>query len=335
MREPANEQLRRLHARVAGALGDAREHEIAAATLVPVGTPCLRGCSEKLVVEDDEGARYVFKVPPKRRFPLEAELFATRVRRATGLVSVSNVQHQVVLGDEVLHGYVKPYVANGGLLGMDPLRWTELQRTAVLVDHAFAEMTGNYDTKPDQYVKVGDAATNVDWDHSFYDHRQRPRAHEEPLSRHKKQKPSPPAQQLLWWAFVRGHIDVDFDPLLETAARIAALPPDVVQDAMAPFLARAFAYGGRWGCFATADELAENVLQRQRALPRTFEMFVQSVRDERDRAAGRGRRHALAETPDLDLIVLRALFASPRFTHLCRAIQRVRTLARHVAPHAF
>jgi hypothetical protein len=245
---------------------------------------------------------------------------------------VSNVPHAVTVGGEELRGYVKPYVENDGLLGMDPLRWTELQRTAVLVDHAFAEMTGNYDTKPDQYVVVGDAATNIDWDHALVDHRQRPRAHEQPLSRHKKQKPSPPAQQLLWWTWVRGELELDVDPLHETAARIAALDEDVVEHALEPFLARAFAGGAGWGPFATRRELVDNVLRRQRALCATFATFVDDVRAERERGTRHSVRHAVAATADLDLVVLRALFASRRFHQLCRAAQRARTVARRITP---
>jgi hypothetical protein len=175
--------LTRLREVVERALREAPDEDtIARARLVPVDADALHGCSEKRIVGGPRGSRFVFKVPPRGRAAFEAELFSTQVRRRCGMPSVANVAQRVEIDGVVVDGYVKPFVPNGGVLGCDPERWTELQRTAVLVDHAFAELCGNYDTKPSQYLVVGcaaaeeDGATNVDWDRALFDHAKFPDA---------------------------------------------------------------------------------------------------------------------------------------------------------------
>lgn len=242
----------------------------------------LSGVSEKFIVEHSEsGARYVFKTQHSLAGSGEAELFATALRQGAGWPSVDVAAKRVQVDGSSLTGYIKPFIDNEGELSTNPSEWTKQQRVVVLADAVWAEFLGNYDTKPQQYLKLGRSALNIDWDHALMDHARNPNAHEQPLSRFKRSNFAPPSQSLLYRAFVRGEIDLDFTIFSGALAQISSLSRQDIADAIVPFADSKFQGGRAYGPFENVDALIDNVVARQETLPSRFDALTKDLIQER------------------------------------------------------
>jgi hypothetical protein len=229
-----------------------------------------------MIVEDaNTGRRYVFKQPDDKTQALEREQLALSLRRAAGQPSVAVAAQSVTLADgKVVHGYVKPFVESQGALPNDPRQWTEKQKTAVLVDHLWAELTGNYDTKPLQYVVCGEGALNIDWDHAGKDLEKNPWASWGVLDRHKAGAIVPAAQRLLLSSYVRGEVTLDKAPLYAALREIEKLTRQDFEAAVQPLVDATLAQGKKLGPFETKEQLVAHMMHRQATLrPRFDEMF--------------------------------------------------------------
>lgn len=282
--EPATMKAHRQQ--VLKAVSELSDDEIRALELTPVkAEEMLRGNSVKMVVQDSAGRKYLFKPLGAEASVLETETAAMNLRRAAGEPTVAAVPQKVKLADgTVLEGYVKPFVKNQGNLVGDPTQWTSAQRHQVLADHGWAEFLGNYDTKSDQSVRIGETSLNVDWDHALSDY-----ATNAPLSRFKSHNPAPPAQNLLYREFVKGKLDLDFRPLFETIDRIQGLPDAEIRAQLKPFVDKAFAGGQAYGPYANPEAFMQAVLARKSTLKTNFTQFVARLQAERDFNLGRAK----------------------------------------------
>lgn len=295
---------------VAKAVRDPSDDEIERAVLVPVADGGkLAGITEKMIVEDkNTGRRYVFKLPDAKTNALERERLALELRRAAGQPSVNVAPHSVTLADgKVVHGYVKPFVESHGTLANDPRAWTDKQKTAVLVDHLWAELTGNYDTKPVQYVVVGDGALNIDWDHAGKDLEKNPWASWGALDRHKAGAIAPAAQRLLLSSWVRGEIALDIEPLYSALAQIEKLTRADIERAVQPLCDATIAQGKKLGPYETKEQLVAHMMHRKETLRPRFGEMMRRTQNERaewahrqaevDARAGQGRKFPLEFSP--------------------------------------
>lgn len=250
------------------------------ATFVPLdGASALTGSSMKFMAHAPGGAQaYVFKPFVGPRTAFEADRAAYDLRRAAGERAVSVSENTLRLPDgRVLPGSAKPLLRNQGALSSDPRNWTAAQRERVLADHPWMELLGNYDTKVDQYIRQGDHALNIDWDQAFSDY-----ATNQPLTRFKAlNKLNPPAQNLLYQAYVHGEVTLDFRPLFDTIGRIQGLSDAELRRELAPYTRAAFAHGATLGPYATPDDFMRAVLQRKSGLSAEFRRFVAQLQAER------------------------------------------------------
>jgi hypothetical protein len=305
--------------------------EMTRETMVADGPVSLRGARAKLIVRDSQGRKYMFKQhDPAQTWP-DREHFAQVLRQAAGEPHAPVAVTRVKLPDgRVVEGTVKPFLASEGELPANPRRWTAGLIAAVLADHAWAEMLGNYDTKTDQSLVIqpaglrDKAAINIDWDLSLTDY-----VAARPVSRHKAMNSGPPAHNLLYNAFVHGRLDVDFAPLRDAVGRIQAIPDATVVQAMQPFLTKAFAGGKALGPYRTAAQLVSAVLARKASLGQTFESLIGELEGERaEHAAGTGRYAGLgkvrSETRDARMVAWGRFIQSPAF-------ERFQKMFRHFA----
>lgn len=285
---------------VVKAVTDPSDHEIARAVLKPVEENTrLAGITQKMIVEDaNTNRRYVFKQPEETTQALERELLAMRLRRAAGQPSVAVAAHSVTLSDgKVVKGYVKPFVESQGALPNDPRQWTEKQKTAVLVDHLWAELTGNYDTKPLQYVVCGDGALNIDWDHAGKDLERNPWASWGVLDRHKAGAVVPAAQRLLLSSYVRGEIPLDKAPLYAALREIEKLTRADFEAAVQPLADATLARGKKLGPFETKEQLVAHMMHRQQTLRPRFDEMLRRTDNERVEWAARSASNQGQRTP--------------------------------------
>ncbi len=328
-REMAPDAARAVRAERVAVYTDA---EIAALKLQPAKAGPLRGNSVKIMAKDPAtGRKLLFKPLEAESTVYEIERFAMGMRRAGGEPTVPAVRQKLRTPDgKTLEGYVKPFVDNDGLLQANPKAWTRGEHEAVLADHAWAEFLGNYDTKSDQYVKVPGSALNVDWDHALSDY-----ANPQALTRFKAHNPAPPAQSMLYQAYVRGEVDLDFSALRETIARIGRIPDAQVKAELQPFLAKAFANGGTWGPYQTAEALTNAVLARKGGLAGKFDAFVVGLQQERAFNLGRSGQvpswpeYVATQVGDKKIEAIGPLVDTPAFAKGNQLIQMLNQVMAH------
>jgi hypothetical protein len=142
------------------------------------------------------------------------------------------------LGDAVgrADGIVAPLIPNTGTLDYRTQAYTPAEADAVLADMPWAFFLGNWDTKPDQYLRVGGAAVNVDWDQTLSDFT----TDREGFDRHTTAHFSPlipPAQAVVLLDWVHGRVGAGLNSMLDSARRIAALSDEDLERAAAPLIA--------------------------------------------------------------------------------------------------
>ncbi len=288
--------------------------EISAAQLhvVDLGQK-FTGSNIKFHAEDgsDPAHKFTFKPFNPASTNFEKDVMGNSIRARGGEASAQPVPQSLTLPDgQVLDGYVKPHVKGDDLTG-DPTKWSPGVIDSVLADAPWAEFLGNYDLKLDQYkvIKVGEkdkdargegtaaaqsdtkderptVAVNRDWDTVMSDYQQ-----QDHLDRYKAFKTgivakgwlpaAPPAQNLLYEAYVKGRLDINFAPMFEAIERIQAIPDADIAADMKPFLDKTFAKGKTFGPYKSPNELVAAVLDRKAHLKENFERFVQDLKDER------------------------------------------------------
>jgi hypothetical protein len=325
---------------VAKAVKDPSDAEIERAVLAPVDEKTkLAGITQKMIVEDkNTGRRYVFKQPEEKTQALERELLAMSLRRAAGQPSVAVAAQSVTLSDgKKVDGYVKPFVESQGPLSNDPRQWTEKQKTAVLVDHLWAELTGNYDTKPLQYVVCGEGALNIDWDHAGKDLEKNPWASWGVLDRHKGGAIVPAAQRLLLSSYVRGEVTLDTAPLYAALREIEKLTRADFEAAVQPLFDATLAQGKKLGPFESKEQLVAHMQHRQQTLRPRFDEMLRRTNNERAewsaRSAGKRtptEQRMLFSFGEAKLTVLTMAMSTPIFDVAYQVSQKWQALrSRH------
>ncbi|HVJ18541.1 MAG TPA: hypothetical protein VM686_24140 [Polyangiaceae bacterium] len=173
-----------------------------------------------------------------------------------------------------VQGLLKPFVEFDPKreLSPDTRTWSELQRSVVLLEHAWEWLLDNSDTNTSQYALIGEQGypLNIDWDRSFAT------GARSELSRFEKYKVVlPNARTFLYSDYVEGKIDLPFSVLHAEARRIRLLPVTRVREIVEGY-ARV--------CFADAAERAafvSRVLRRQRHIEADFKRFARDLLRER------------------------------------------------------
>jgi hypothetical protein len=241
------------------------------------------GVSRKHVLEDQNGRRFFWKVPAAGSLAFERTVLANELRARAGETVVPVAR--LALGDAVgrAEGIVAPLVPNTGTLDYRTETYTPVEAEAVLADMPWAFFLGNWDTKPDQYLRVGGAVVNVDWDQTLSDFT----TDREGFDRHTTAHFSPfipPAQAALLLDWVHGRVGAGLDSMLDSARRIAALSDEDLERAAAPLIA-AIERGEASASArlpSSADVLPELKKRRDRTVSET-ERLVDALVRERSR----------------------------------------------------
>jgi hypothetical protein len=260
-----------------------------------------RGASPKCFLHDASGGRYLFK-PTLNDEDLTAcaSQLAMALRQAADEPHV-NVARRVVPGDDgaPMEGLVSPWIQTRGVLPCEASAWSPGQQAQILADAPWFELLGNYDTRPDQYVVLPDGnISNIDWDHTGRDH-----LHDRRLDRFKADNPTPPAQNLLYQAYVRGQIDLDFTPMFEAIERIEAIPEQELTSICRAFAREAYSRSPSVRRrFASPEAYARAFLERRSNLRTRFRRLVADLRQERSgRQSGEVRLDAYPQDAWMDL----------------------------------
>lgn len=242
----------------------------------------LRSGSKPLfLLRDEVGAKYVFKLADPDL--LAAEVAAYELRRLGGKPCVPARLTSVELDDlGKVQGLVKPFIEFDPEqeLPADTRSWSELQRSVILLEHAWEWFLDNLDTNTGQYALIGPEAypINMDWDRAFAT------AGRSELSRFAKYKRTlPNARTFLYADYVEGRIDLNFGLLGAEASCIAALPEQQVVEILRDYA---------WTRYGEADEVdafVDRVTARQRDIQREVQRFVLALKQERKELRRAGR----------------------------------------------
>ncbi len=223
---------------------------------------------------DHAGRRYVLKLGDRALMAAEEAVYELRKLGDRPCVPARRLRGEIP-GIGVVDGLLKPYVEFDvhDELPADTSSWTELQRSVILLEHAWEWFADNLDTNSSQYALVGPERypVNIDWDRAFAT------AATAPLSRFVKyRKVLPNARTFLYADYIEGKIDLPFSLLCHEAGHIARLPLRDVRRILERYAAERFP-----GDVQAATALVERVLWRQRHLEREVARFVRELLRER------------------------------------------------------
>ena len=220
---------------------------LAACHLASVGTQVLRATepdaaragSKPLIVLEDASEKFVLKLAEPALMAAEEAAHLLRALGRRPSVPSRSVRVEV---EEVgtLVGIVKPFLVDFDPekeLSADTLTWTELQRSVILLEHAWEWFLDNLDTNTSQYALLGPHAypLNIDWDRAFASEAQAE------LSRFAKYKSTlPNARTFLYSDYVEGRIGLDFALLMRECRHITRLPLDDVKRILGAYANQAF-----------------------------------------------------------------------------------------------
>jgi hypothetical protein len=281
MSRPLQRQADALEARLGRALaalpGPA---ELARVELLPHDEGVAAGSRPSRILRDAAGRRYFFKAAERQH--VAAEEFSYAVRSMGGRPAIPVVARTLTLeGLGSVAGMVQPLVDHPpGRLESDPTLWSPLQREVMLREHPWEWLVANLDTHVDQYILVGDerCPLNVDWDHALVD------IDVIELTRFTKRSVAiAPIRNLLYDAYANGVLTVDLFGLRREVARVRRLDSRRL-GALVDRYSRAVDLDA-----GAAALLRAKVVARKRAMRRTFDRLLASMRLERlDRQYGRG-----------------------------------------------
>ena len=284
--------------------------------LAAVETKCLHtvesqepdaGSKPLYRLADDDGRQYVLKAAPA--FLASAEEVAFRLRALARRPTVPARRVKIPIdGGPVVEGLIKPFVEfdETHVLDADTRTWTPLQRSVILVEHAWEWFLDNMDTNAGQYLLLGPHAypVNLDWDRAFSSNRQ------PELSRFAKYRQTlPNARTFLYADYVEGRVSLSFDLLEREARTIERLPEAEVRRCLDQLEGEG------------AEEHVARALERRATLVRAFREFVRELQAERRslRHDEQGFRRLAASAWKRWQVVLDKTFHGP-VGHLGRAV---------------
>ena len=197
------------------------------------------GVNQKFILTDAAGRRFFWKAARPRSFGIERSLLANTLRAQAGEAALPLSVQSLELGDRSYQGLCSPYLENDGNLDYDFLRFGASEKNAVLADMPWAYVLGNWDTKPDQYLRLSGTALNIDWDLCLSDFA----APTSTYSRHSHPhfvSVARPVQSALLLGYVRGQVEVDLNQMRASAKRIAGLSDSDLHAALEPFIAHVY-----------------------------------------------------------------------------------------------
>lgn len=239
-----------------------------------------RAGSKPLVILEDGNEKFALKLAQPALMAAEEAAHELRSLGRRPSVPSRSVRVEV---EEVgtLTGLVKPFLEDFDPekeLSADTLTWTELQRSVILLEHAWEWFLDNLDTNTSQYALLGAHAypLNIDWDRSFSCEAQGE------LSRFAKYKRTlPNARTFLYSDYVEGRVGLDFSLLLHECKHITRLPLRRVKEILRAYARQAFPDDPH-----RARALVARVLWRQRNIEREFRHFIIELRRERAELTG-------------------------------------------------
>jgi hypothetical protein len=212
---------------------------------------------------DERGRRYALK--RGRPELMAAEQAAYELRRLGERPCLPCRVIDIELeGEGRVSGLLKPFIE------FDVER--ELQRSVILLEHAWEWLLDNSDTNTSQYALVGERAypLNIDWDRSFSTEVR------SELSRFDKYKAIlPNARTFLYSDYVEGKVDLPFSVLYAEARRIRRLPVPAVRRILERYASV------RYEDPAEAQSFILRALERQRNIESDFRRFVRELISER------------------------------------------------------
>lgn len=239
------------------------------------------GVSQKRVLEDEHGNKYFWKVPRPGQFSMERTSLANELRQQAGEGVLEMARHRV--GDQ--EGMLTPLLSSGTPLDYDVPRLTRAESDAALADMPWAFFLGNWDTKPDQYLRLGGSVLNTDWDQTLSDFAARHVTYDRHTTAHFSPL-VPPIQAALLLEHVHGRGDLDLSAITESAQRIASLTDEQLRAAVAPLVAAAYGpdKAGLPG-LPTPGALLDALRDRRDRVVDETERLVSGIEEERRRNA--------------------------------------------------
>lgn len=230
------------------------------------------GSRPQTLLCDEAGRRYMFKLAPAEL--IAAELCALRLRKLRRRLHVPTARRTLELpGLGRVTGMLQPEIPVAGALGPEPLRWTRLQREAMLREHPWEWLLANLDSHVDQYVLIGEheLPINIDWDHTFVDLEQ------STLTRFNRRSATiAPVRNLLYAEYVLGRVELDFLGMQLEARKIVELPDSAVVELLDRHADELGLSAGR------RLQIRDCVLERKSKLVTDFDALVEALRHERD-----------------------------------------------------
>jgi hypothetical protein len=285
------------------------------------------GVSRKHVLEDPAGRRFFWKVPARGSLAFERTLLANELRAQTGEPVVPLVRHVLDDGGTRVEGMLSPLVPHAGNLDYRSATYSPAEIDAVLGDMPWAFFLGNWDTKPDQYLRVGGAAVNVDWDQTLSDFGTGRRGFDRHTTAHFSPL-VPPAQAAVLLDWVHGDVGNGLESMLDSARRIAALSDDDLAHAAAPLItALASGQAAASARLPAAEDVLPELRQRRDRVVHETEQLVALLTRERKRNGGAWRaldvRLFAAGVRDVGLRTAIAVGSSPILDALYAARRRL------------
>ncbi len=248
---------------------------VEAALLRPTDVEATRAGTKPLYgLSDDRGRRYALKLG--RPELMAAEQAAYELRRLGQRPCLPSRIIDIELeGQGRVTGLLKPFVEFEieRELDADTQSWSELQRSVILLEHAWEWLLDNSDTNTSQYALVGpeDYPLNIDWDRSFSTEAR------STLSRFDKYKIIlPNARTFLYSDYVEGKVDLPFSVLYAEARRIRRLPVSGVRRILERYARVRYEEDP-----AEGEAFIERVLSRQRSIETDFRRFARDLLSER------------------------------------------------------
>jgi hypothetical protein len=226
---------------------------------------------------DRAGRRYLFKTAPADH--VAAEILVARFRALGGRPRLPVARRTLDLDDRgSTDGMIQPVIEHAGeRLALETSEWSPLQVEAMLDEHPWEWVVGNFDTHVDQYVLVGPERLpfNIDWDHALMD------LEGDAPTRHDRRSAAVfPLRNLLYGDYVAGELSLDFWGMALQARAVSRIPDAALEKLLDRHVADLEAGGVTW----SEEELARvrtAVLARKRSCGRVFDAFIDDVRRER------------------------------------------------------
>ena len=243
------------------------------------------GVNQKFVLEDEVGTRFFWKSARPQSFGIERTLLANALRAQAGEAVLPLFTQSIEIQGQILTGLCTPLLDNDGNLDYDVHRFRPQEKNAVLADMPWAYVLGNWDTKPDQYLRLAGTAMNVDWDQCLSDFA----APATSYSRHTHPhfvSVARPVQSALLLGYVRGQVEADLGQMRASAERIAALSDETVRDSLEPLFQNAYRReGNALPGLPNESSVLDAVRSRRDAVPYETERLVADLENERERIA--------------------------------------------------